>query len=241
MSEESDAMSVKHQSYLAQHQALIEIEVKASERFDHWILTLSAGALGLSVTFLEKIAPHPKSWSLWLLGASWLCMLGTLILSLVSQLTSQASMQRQRDILAEEHKGDTEEGTSINKPSQTTARLNVISMIAFAVGVLLMCSFSLVNPPKPKPTSADGKKDKTAEYTKPKETPEMKKTGKSGSQLQKTGGMVAPKNATTLPTSGQDSGRMGTVAPKNAVSPASVTTPATAPKTAKPAAGKKAK
>jgi len=41
-------------AYLSERRALIESEQKSSEQFDKGILTLAAGALAVSLVFLEK-------------------------------------------------------------------------------------------------------------------------------------------------------------------------------------------
>ncbi len=139
----------KYKAYLDQRQALIDIEVDASSRLDRGILTLSGGALGLSVTFIEKIAPHPQPWTIWLLGSSWFLLLATLLISLYSHLTSQSAMRRQREILdlELENKCLTKDQMR-NSMSTCTHWLNISSMITFTIGVILLCAFTITNLPK---------------------------------------------------------------------------------------------
>src|ERR1035438_4775715 len=61
----------RHAAHVAISNRFDDLAFKTSERYDQWILTLSGGALAISLTFLEKIAPEPTKWTLFLLGFSW--------------------------------------------------------------------------------------------------------------------------------------------------------------------------
>ena len=138
--------NTKYKAYLDQRQALIDIEVDASNRLDRGILTLAGGALGLSITYIEKIAPNPSPSSLWLLGLSWLLLLATLLVSLASHLTSQSAMRRQRDILdLDLEKDELTEDEKKNVWSTATHWLNISSIVTFSLGVILLCVFTLCN------------------------------------------------------------------------------------------------
>ena len=61
-----------HAIYLEERKDLVKAEQSMYERFDKAILTLSAGALGISITFINQIAPTPKPNTRgWILSA-WL-------------------------------------------------------------------------------------------------------------------------------------------------------------------------
>ena len=49
-------------------------EQESAKSYDQAMLTLAAGALGLSVAFVKDIAPEPVSWSLPALFAGWGCL-----------------------------------------------------------------------------------------------------------------------------------------------------------------------
>lgn len=226
-----DKEQTRYKAYLDQRQSLIDIEVEASKSFDHWVVTLAGGALGLSITFIEKIAPHPGHGTLWLLGLSWTLLLITILVSLTSHLTSQSAMRRQRDILDSELEKEPEtpltEEERRNRYAAATHWLNISAMVTFAAGIVFLCIFSLLNPPRKEvsndrqetsrgQTAADhrgssstetSKADTATETTGAKATEEVKgetntmnKTGQSKpSGMDKTAGVVAPKNAKTTP------------------------------------------
>ena len=54
----------RYDGYLRDRQAYLKESLEISDRFDKAILTLSGGSLVLSLTFIEKLAPHPLGWSL---------------------------------------------------------------------------------------------------------------------------------------------------------------------------------
>lgn len=158
MGAESDARR-KHQVYLDQREALIDMEVGSAKSFDHWIMTLSAGALGLSITFIGQIAPHPPAGTYWLLAVSWVFLLLGILSGLCSHLTSQSAMRRQRAILDAEFElrslresvDESSEGGADeqkNHPAVATHVLNIAAMAFFALGVILLGGFSLCNFPK---------------------------------------------------------------------------------------------
>jgi len=49
-----------YQTYLEERKILIDSERETAQQFDKAILTLAAGALALSITFINQIAPEPK-------------------------------------------------------------------------------------------------------------------------------------------------------------------------------------
>ena len=86
-------------AYLSERRALIESEQKSSEQFDKGILTLAAGALAVSLVFLEKIAPKPPHHSVAALYIAWVALIASLLSTLASFLTSQHACRRAVHIL----------------------------------------------------------------------------------------------------------------------------------------------
>ena len=211
---------LKYKAYLDQRQALIDIEVDASNRLDRGIITLSGGALGLSLTFIEKIAPNPSQSTIWLLGLSWFSLLATLLISLTSHLTSQSAMRRQRDILALELDDDTlPEDAKKNSMSGITNGLNILAMVFFSLGVVFLCTFTLLNLPK-KECKNEGHKDTGPQIARQVDNGgSCPKISKTPAQTNKEGEVTmsnldAKKTRVVQPT-GIDK-KAGVVAPKNA-------------------------
>ena len=79
---------------LAYRDFLIAADQKASEAYDKTIMTLSGGALGLSVTFLKNIIGDSKRVSVCRLEASWICLAFSLLFILASMLFSQWALRK---------------------------------------------------------------------------------------------------------------------------------------------------
>ena len=130
-----------------QHRQLLQQTMHDQARsFDKGILTLSSGALGLSIVFIERLAPHPVWWSKWFLAASWLLFAVAILLTLCSFLTSQVT---HRSLIA------AWDATRLNQADpETTTRdrfdlltrwLNLASALLFFLGVLALVVFAIAN------------------------------------------------------------------------------------------------
>ena len=149
MTSQKESSDTEYQIYLDHRKVLNNMELEVSGRYDQWIITLAGGALIFSITFLEKIATQPKPLTLWFLGASWIFLLLTLIFGLFSLLTSQSAIRRERDIL-DENLGEENPTPESQKNifATCTHLLNVLSIITFALGIMLLCLFSILNSSK---------------------------------------------------------------------------------------------
>jgi hypothetical protein len=133
----------KYQTYINERNSLIAAEKESSQYFDKAILTLAAGALGLSLTFIDRIAPSPKGCTLYLLGVAWILFCASMLSTLISFLTSQLACRKQREILQDEFYSKTE--PTKNTASKITNILNWIAIILFILGVAFLVTFSVVN------------------------------------------------------------------------------------------------
>jgi len=131
------------QAYLDERRLLVEGEVQVAARFDKSILTLSGGALLLSMTFVKDIVSgRPKD--TWTLIAAWI-LLGTAIaVMLISLLTSQKAYQRQRDIL-DKGFGDSKGGDESNCWACVTTWLHWISITLFLIAIFFLGYFAIKN------------------------------------------------------------------------------------------------
>lgn len=118
---------------------LRQTDHEASRDFDKAIMTLSAGALGVSIAFIHDVAPDPKMVPL--LGVSWIAFALSLLLILFSFLTSQRALRKEMTV-------------GPNRPiveraggwfGKATLGLNVASAVALGVGVLALIIFALYN------------------------------------------------------------------------------------------------
>jgi hypothetical protein len=115
---------------------LIEAQAAASAAFDKAIMTLSGGALAISLTFIHDVAPHPKRQRLML--TSWSFLAFSLLIIVASFIASEHASWR---ALAAYDAGTAHPhgwGTFV-------AILNIIAGAAFIAGVAFLVAFAVYN------------------------------------------------------------------------------------------------
>ncbi len=134
---------INYQVYIDERKSLVEGEQAGADQFDKHILTLAGGALGISIVFLEKIAPNPDPKTLIVLKISWFLLVLSMLLTLASFLTSQHAHRRQRKILEEEF--FSKKRGEKNRWAVCTQCLNWLSIASFIIGVSMLAWFSIQN------------------------------------------------------------------------------------------------
>jgi len=122
----------------------IDIFKQAMESFDKTMVTVSGGALAVSITFLHDIAPDPSRLSLIPLGIGW----GSLIISLGSIIYSMPTGQKSIRVRLE--------GGDDTELVKLTMKLNDWSVSGLLVGIVGLAVFAGWNmfAAKPKPQAA---------------------------------------------------------------------------------------
>jgi hypothetical protein len=133
---------LEREAYLEERKTLVEAEGEASQSLDKALITLSAGAFGLSLLFISQIAPYPEALS-WLYAA-WGGFIFSLVAILSSFLTSQKAFRRALELLDDDYK-NTGSGQESNYWSKLTAGLTVASIMAFIIGVVALAIFATQN------------------------------------------------------------------------------------------------
>ena len=148
----SDPQDPAYQVYKEQRFEADRFALEIGGRFDKMVTALSGGALALSITFLEKIAPEPITWTLYILGTSWFLLVVSLLLNLSTLAESQNALQqkiRNADnemrirLYPEDEPATTD--TKRNKHSARVSRLSFFCKWTCIVGVLLLATFALIN------------------------------------------------------------------------------------------------
>lgn len=135
----------EYQTYLEERKQLIAAERDTAQQFDKAILTLAAGALGLSITFINTIAPSPKACSKLFLVSAWILFCFSLLSTLISFLTSLSACRKQRDILDDDIME--KNNNKSNNATNWTNWLNYFSIGFFIIGVISLVVFSIINLP----------------------------------------------------------------------------------------------
>ena len=134
------------ETYISTRQSYDEAELEVSGRYDKWILTLSGGALGLSITFIDKIANNPTTDTLLWLKLSWGCLIFALLAALTSLVTSQSAIRENRKELDQ---ANTEQrAPDLKFPRRFTGFTNVLNwaaLVLFILGTICLCIFSFKN------------------------------------------------------------------------------------------------
>ena len=137
---------IKYEVYFQERNSLINAELEQARHFDKYILTLAAGTFGLSLLFVERIAPHPKDGTEWLLIAAWVAFGASILSTLVSFLLGQESCSKEIEILDGKYREDIKDKKEIKNRFVTwTKWLNRVSMFLFIVGVTFLITFSALN------------------------------------------------------------------------------------------------
>lgn len=138
----------KYEVYLEERKSLIEAERIGYQQFDKAILTLAAGALVLSITFIRYIAPTPVPNKPFLIIFSWGFLLASILSTLISFVTSQRGCRKQRKILEEYFFSEAKPEASKNPFYTATAVFNIASLFCFTIGVVFLAIFASVNLPR---------------------------------------------------------------------------------------------
>lgn len=133
----------QRREYLEERKLLIDWEHSATTGFDKAMLTLSSGALVLSLTYLKELG-GPSAWG-WALRACWVLFGFSVLSTSWSFLSSQCALRRERDIR------DSQDATTENAGAQRpqnhcaclTGWLNLLSLIAFTLGVVSLAIYAL--------------------------------------------------------------------------------------------------
>ncbi len=136
--------------YLNERELLIKTENEMSKSFDKAMITLSAGALALSITFIDKLVASIIAGRVYLI-LSWIGFVVALLSILISFLLSQSAFRKQREILDQkqreilDHVYAGEGNQSRNCYSIITNWLNIISVCFFIFGTITLVIFCSIN------------------------------------------------------------------------------------------------
>lgn len=142
--------------FLAVREDYIARERVASEHADRVLIAGAAGALALSVTFIEKIAANPVAESRPILAVGWALLLASLGASLGSYVLRSRAYQRARDTLDNAVLGGELELSKIDLSTVRTRNRWLILLLhvrlwTLVFGVILVVLFAFMNLPVAQP------------------------------------------------------------------------------------------
>jgi hypothetical protein len=130
--------------YWRERTLLIGIQQQSADSHDKAILQVAMAALGISITFLDRIAPSPLRWSLGILILSWVLLLFSIVFMIRSfalagkacefQIALYGEEQLKRQVIVKE-----------NPHRKRTDRATSWSHWLFIAGIVALVLFSAIN------------------------------------------------------------------------------------------------
>ena len=130
--------------YFRERELLIDARQRSYQRAEQMVTGGAAGALVLSITFLEKLTPVPIVHEPLVLVVAWIVLLVTLLLSLFAQYASARSFDCEIARLEAAMHGE-------SQPANVWAMCNqscgIFSAVLFVLGIALLAHFAYSNAP----------------------------------------------------------------------------------------------
>ena len=147
-----------HDDYLKRRDAVVLAYKESIQEYDRLVTWASAGALGLSITFLEKFGQGADSRTAWLLGAGWISLGAAFATSLWSQyFSSRIHSWKLRELdcrqlaTADRPKTWADDVDRCDRKAHsygaTTRWLTFISGLLLVGGIMLVATFAFLNAP----------------------------------------------------------------------------------------------
>lgn len=122
---------------------LLRYQEESQTSFDKTLLALSAGALAISITFINQIAPEPRYFTVCVI--SWALFALTLTVALVAHFISHKALGREIAILDKAAELTDWNYTDRNPWNAWTSGLNIISLLTFILGTASLVVFATLN------------------------------------------------------------------------------------------------
>jgi hypothetical protein len=149
---------MQYEAYKVARSEAEKFALEIGGRYERMLTLIAGGALIVSVTFIEKLAPSPVPWSKWIALLAWALLAGSILSSLVAIAASQQGQQRKIENMDleinqrlypdnEEYKG--KDATS-NPYVAKVVKANASSLYAAILGLICLVLFVFVNFPAAK-------------------------------------------------------------------------------------------
>ncbi|MEH6659683.1 hypothetical protein [Leeuwenhoekiella marinoflava] len=124
--------------------SILEQKSKSDDDFEKYITFIASGALGLTITFIEKISPLETAVVIWVIALGWFLLALTLFLNLLSHfLSSKYNEQTVEEIDEEIEYNRLIE--RIDCRNMIISRLNLASIILLGLGIVSILIFTTIN------------------------------------------------------------------------------------------------
>ncbi|MGD0785395.1 MAG: hypothetical protein ABR969_06250 [Sedimentisphaerales bacterium] len=133
----------QYKLYLDYRQELANSKFKVAQDFDKALLTLSGGALGISMTFIKDIVTKPEY--KWILVVSWTCFGLSIIILLLGFYVCRKAYTQEILFLDAIQEKVIKANNNKNTWSEATEVANISALVFFIIGLILLATFIFIN------------------------------------------------------------------------------------------------
>jgi hypothetical protein len=138
---------IDYQTYVSERAAMLDAAREQTKFTDQAVLTLSGGALGLSLTFLDKITPASGATHLGWLFWSWATLAGSIVIVFAGVHLSDRAINRYIDALDDNQRTGADANRR-NPWAGLTSMLNHLASALLIAGIVCLCAFVYLNFPR---------------------------------------------------------------------------------------------
>lgn len=132
------------EKWTAYRLSILEEKRKSDDDFEKYITFIAAGALGLTLTFIDKISPLKESIWIWSIIFGWFCLAITLFLNLFSHYKSSTNNEKTIQDIDNELEYETLIN-NITERNTVVSYLNLSSIILLGLGIFFILLFTSIN------------------------------------------------------------------------------------------------
>ncbi|MCI0743819.1 MAG: hypothetical protein L0Y58_00285 [Verrucomicrobia subdivision 3 bacterium] len=156
MNDRLEQFKLRREEFASEREQLIHLKLELSGRYDQWVLTLSGGALAVSLTFLERIASSPGPETMPYLVTAWACLILALLSGVLGLILSQYAVGgdikrldwhfcRDASRLLPQTNPPPTQSEPKNRFTKVVHAANILSIAGFLTGITFLCMFSYDN------------------------------------------------------------------------------------------------
>lgn len=132
------------EGWLEYRKSLLEHKSKSDDDFEKYITFIASGALGLTLTFLDKISPLDKAVFIWIIATGWILLSLTLLINLYSHFLSSKYTTKSIDEIDDEIDYDSLR-ENLDKRNTNINKLNGWSIFLLFLGILFILIYVILN------------------------------------------------------------------------------------------------
>lgn len=137
---------VPYEWYYEERRYLEEMKRRGRRRVDQMVSGGAAGALVLSITFVDRLVSQDAAVSLSWLAAAWIVLLLALGTSLGSSVTQERAFHEMIENLDAVYSGEADKtALGETKVDSMTRGLNAVSLVSLCLGIALLAVFVWLN------------------------------------------------------------------------------------------------